>query len=120
MREDESEVVGNLSPGPARLRLGIGAPGEDSLLARWFHALFETPLLFSGILDATGRVLDANRHSIEGCGFDRDGTIGTPFWECGWWRLDHRVADQVRRWCIQVESSTPSAIWARTVLVIPT
>ena len=105
MREDESEVVGNLSPGPARLRLGLEAPGGDSLSARWFHALFETPLLFSGILDATGRVLDANRLSIEGCGFDRDSTIGTPFWECGWWRLDHEVADQVRRWCVHVVSS---------------
>ena len=105
LREDESEVVGNLSPGPARLRLGFGAAGQDSLPARWFHALFETPLLFSGILDATGRVLDANRLAVEGCGFDRDSTIGAPFWECGWWRRDHAVADQVRRWCAQVVSS---------------
>lgn len=105
LREDESEVVGNLSPGPARPRLGLRAPGGDPLSTRWFHALFESPLLFSGILDATGRVLDANRLSIEGCGFDRDSTIGTPFWECGWWRLHDEVADQVRTWCQQVVSS---------------
>jgi PAS domain S-box-containing protein len=107
LREDESEVVGNLSTGPAGLRLGLGldAAGGDLLPTRWFHAIFETPLVFSGILDATGRVLDANRLSIEGCGFDRGSTIGTPFWECGWWRLDDEVADQVRRWCDQVVSS---------------
>ena len=105
MREDESEVVGNLSTGAAGFRLGLLAPDGGSLSARWFHALYETPLLFSGILDATGRVLDANRLSVEGCGFDRERTIGRPFWECGWWSPDAEVADQVRTWCEQVVSS---------------
>ena len=34
----------------------------------WFEALYETPLLFSGILDDLGIVLDANQLSVEGCG----------------------------------------------------
>ncbi|HET9944452.1 MAG TPA: SpoIIE family protein phosphatase, partial [Actinomycetes bacterium] len=105
MREDQSEVVGNLSTGAAPFPLGLAAPSGDSLSARWFHALYETPLLFSGLLDATCRVLEANQYAIEGCGFDRGQTIGTPFWECGWWRPDVEVADQVRTWCEEVVSS---------------
>src|SRR2546430_3507205 len=58
--------------------LESGTPVTPRLAARWFQALYETPLMFSGILDADGRVLDANQLSIEGCGFDRADIIGTP------------------------------------------
>src|SRR5829696_9794012 len=71
-----------------------------SLAERWFHALYETPLLFSGMVDTDGRVLDANRLSVEGCGFDRDLVIGQRFWECGWWTRpeDPELARHVRAW----------------------
>ena len=51
--------------------LESGAPVSPGLASRWFQALYETPLMFSGILDASGCVLDANQLSIEGCGFVR-------------------------------------------------
>jgi PAS domain S-box-containing protein len=81
--------------------LESGAPVSPGLAARWFKALYETPLMFSGILDAAGRLLDANHLSIEGCGFVRAETIGTPFWECGWWNQDPALAARVRSWCEQ-------------------
>ncbi len=80
-------------------RLESGTPVSPRLASRWFQALYETPLLFSGILDDAGRVLDANSLSIEGCGLDRGDVIGTRFWECGWWNRDPELADRVRAWC---------------------
>ena len=75
-------------------------PVGTTLSERWFDALYETPLLFSGILDDAGLVLDANELAIEGCGFDRDATVGLPFWECGWWneRSDPHLQARVRGW----------------------
>ena len=74
-------------------------PLSPALAERWLQALYETPLLFSGILDEHGRVLDGNRLSIEGCGLVREDVLGCPFWECGWWSPDPEVSTQVRRWC---------------------
>jgi PAS domain S-box-containing protein len=85
--------------------LESGAPVSPGLAARWFQALYEAPLMFSGILDASGSVLDANQLSIEGCGFVRAETIGTPFWECGWWNQDPALAARVRSWCAEALSS---------------
>jgi serine phosphatase RsbU (regulator of sigma subunit) len=85
--------------------LESGAPVGSGLAARWFQALYEAPLMFSGILDGSGAVLDANQLSIEGCGLDRAETIGTPFWECGWWNPDPALAARVRSWCEQALAS---------------
>ncbi len=80
---------------------GDGTRIPEELAARWFQALYETPLLFSGILDARGRVLEANRLSIEGCGLVRAEIIGRPFWEGGWWSPDPQVSRHIQQWCEQ-------------------
>ncbi len=67
----------------------------------WFLALYETPLLFSGLLDHQGTVLEGNQVSIEGCGLDRSTVIGRPFWEGGWWSPDPELAATIERWCRQ-------------------
>ena len=67
----------------------------------WFLALYETPLLFSGLLDHKGTVLEGNQVSIEGCGLDRSKIIGRPFWEGGWWSPDPELAARIQRWCRQ-------------------
>ena len=85
------------------------APADRSLgwdvAGHWLQALYETPLLFAGILDGDGTILDANELSIEGCGLDRSVTVGRPFWEGGWWSPDPELADQIRRWCGEVVTS---------------
>ncbi|SBT37440.1 SpoIIE family protein phosphatase [Micromonospora auratinigra] len=85
-----------------RTGLPIAAPYGGVLAARWLQALYDTPLLFTGILDDRGRLRAANHASIEGCGLDRDATIGRPFWECGWWSPDPELSARLRTWCRQV------------------
>jgi PAS domain S-box-containing protein len=48
------------------------------------QAIFDQGL-FAGLLAPDGTLIDANRSSLESCGFTRDDVIGKPFWETGWW-----------------------------------
>ncbi len=91
----------------------VGTPVSPGVAERWFRALYDSPLMFSGILDARGRVLDANRLSVEGCGLVRTEVMSRPFWECGWWSPDPVVAGQVRAWCEQA-LATGAPIRARS------
>jgi PAS domain S-box-containing protein len=60
-----------------------------------FQAMWEQGL-FAGRLDLNGVVMDANRASVEDCGFTRDQIIGRPFWECGWWKGSLQVQEWIR------------------------
>ena len=88
---------------PAR---GVG--GTPSLIEQWFHALYESPVLACALLDAEGRILDANRLAIEGCGFTRDEIERVKYWECGWWTPDPTLAEQVRAWFEELLTTTKS------------
>jgi PAS domain S-box-containing protein len=59
-----------------------------------FRAFFEQGALFAGIMQLDGTVIEANRLSLEACGYTREEVIGKPFWDCPWW---HRSPDLVRR-----------------------
>lgn len=89
-------------PAPGRRTFEIGAPISPGISARWFHAIYQTPMLFSGILDDQGRVIDANFLSIEGCGLVREQTVGFPFWEGGWWSPDPDLVAATRGLCEKV------------------
>ena len=78
---------------------GLHQPGSRPIVVPL--ALYETPLLFSGLLDHEGTVLEGNQVSIEGCGLDRSETVGHPFWEGGWWSPDPDLAARIQRWCRQ-------------------
>ena len=71
----------------------------------WLSALYETPFLFSGVLDSTGHVLAANRLSVEGCGLVRADVIGYAFWDCGWWSPDPALALDVQAWFSEASST---------------
>lgn len=76
-----------------------------SLATRWFEALYHSPVVFSGLLDEQGRVIAANRLSIEGNGLSRDQIVGAPIWEGGWWSPDPDLAASLRARCEQVVST---------------
>jgi serine phosphatase RsbU (regulator of sigma subunit) len=87
------------SPVPAPAPDGHRADVRPTVSAQWLEALYQSPTLFSGLLDPDGRVVDGNWLSIEGCGFAREDIVGRPFWECGWWSPDVELAGRIRRWC---------------------
>ena len=41
--------------------------------------------LFAGVMSVDGTLLEANRLSLEACGYTKDEVIGKKFWECAWW-----------------------------------
>ena len=90
------------TPGPGHGMFEVGRPISGDLAVLWFQALYETPLLFSGMLDEHGRVLDANHTCIEGLGHDRQKTLGARFWECGWWSPDPALSERVHGWVEEV------------------
>lgn len=49
-----------------------------------FQAMYDQGI-FAGFLDLDGTVIDANRSSLEQCGFVREDVVGKRFWDCGWW-----------------------------------
>jgi PAS domain S-box-containing protein len=61
-----------------------------------FHAFFEQGALFAGIMDVDGTLLEANRLSLEACGFTREQVIGKPFWEGPWWSPSQPLVEQIR------------------------
>ncbi len=91
--------------GPGSDRFEVGTKLSPKIAARWFKALYDVPMLYSGILNEQGRVLDANQLAVEGCGLVRSEILGRPFWEAGWWSPDPALADRVEQMCHRVVSS---------------
>jgi PAS domain S-box-containing protein len=69
-----------------------------------FRALFDQGAQFAGILSVDGELLEANRMSLEACGFQRSDVIGKPFWECGWWSQSPEAMALIREGCAEAAS----------------
>ena len=69
---------------------------EAAAASAKFHAFFEQGALFAGIMDVNGTLLEANRLSLEACGFTREQVIGKPFWEGPWWSPSQPLVEQIR------------------------
>jgi PAS domain S-box-containing protein len=61
-----------------------------------FQAFFQQGALFAGIMDLDGTLLEANRLSLEGCGYTREDVVGRPFWDGPWWSPSPRLVEQVK------------------------
>jgi PAS domain S-box-containing protein len=60
-----------------------------------FQAIYDQGL-FASWLDLHGVVVDANRPSLEQCGYVRNDVIGKPFWDCPWWNRSPTVQNWIR------------------------
>ncbi len=92
-------------PIPARTR----EAGREAGLAEasgLYRAMYDQGL-FAGRLDLDGTVLDANRSSLEICGYTREDVIGRPFWECGWWNRSASVREWVKAGFEQARRGEP-------------
>ena len=64
-----------------------------------FRAYFDQGAIFAGLTDLDGKVLEANRLCVEGCGYSRDDVIGRPFYSGPWWTQSPELSDRVREAC---------------------
>ena len=51
-----------------------------------FRAVFEQTTQFAGIMTSDGTLIEANRLSVDACGYRTEEVLGHPFWETPWWR----------------------------------
>ncbi len=61
-----------------------------------FRTFFEQGTNFAGVMALDGTIIEANRFSLEACGFSREGIVGKKFWDCGWWNRSPALMDMVR------------------------
>ncbi len=61
-----------------------------------FRAFFEQGPLFAGIMALDGSIIEANRLSLEACGYTKEQVIGKPFWECPWWCHSAALMQQIK------------------------
>jgi len=61
-----------------------------------FRALFEQTPVFAGIMTTEGVLVDANKLSLEACGYRREEVVGVAFWETPWWRNFAESREKIR------------------------
>ncbi|MBC7894402.1 MAG: PAS domain S-box protein, partial [Cytophagaceae bacterium] len=83
-REREAEV---------RERELLAATAAANAKARGF---FEQGAVLAAIVDVDGTVREANRFSLEGCGYTRQEVVGRKFWEGPWFARSDAIAGQLQ------------------------
>jgi PAS domain S-box-containing protein len=61
-----------------------------------FRAFFEQGPLFAGIMALDGTIIEANRLSLEACGYTKEQVVGKPFWDCPWWCPSAALVQQIK------------------------
>jgi PAS domain S-box-containing protein len=61
-----------------------------------FHAFFDQGPLFAGVMALDGTLLEANRLSLEACGYAKEQVIGKKFWECAWWSPSSELMEAIK------------------------
>ncbi len=71
------------------------------LQERKIRAVFDQSFQFIGLLDPTGRIVDANRTALEFAGVKPQDVVGKNFWDTPWWshsaELQEQLKDAIRR-----------------------
>jgi PAS domain S-box-containing protein len=61
-----------------------------------FRAFFDQGPLFAGIMALDGKIIEANRLSLEACGYTKEQVVGKSFWDCPWWSQSEKLVEQVK------------------------
>ncbi len=69
-----------------------------------FRAFFDQGTYFAGVMTLDGTLIEANRLSLDACGFTRENIIGKKFWECGWWNRSPVLMEMIRAGTMQASA----------------
>ena len=72
-----------------------------------FQTFFEQGSYFAGVINPDGTLVEANRLSLDFCGFKREDVIGKKFWDCGWWNPSPALREMIRRAIAEAASGKP-------------
>jgi len=72
-----------------------------------FRAVFEQTTVFAGVMTKDGVLIEANRISLEACGYRAEEVMGKPFWETAWWRNHFDAQVKIREAIPQVAKGVP-------------
>ncbi len=61
-----------------------------------FRAFFDQGPLFAGIMALDGKIIEANRLSLEACGYTKEQVVGKSFWDCPWWSQSEKLVEQIK------------------------
>lgn len=69
-----------------------------------FRAFFEQGALFAGIMHIDGTLLEANRLSLEACGYTREQVVGKPYWEGPWWNRSPKLMEEIQQATLRAQA----------------
>jgi PAS domain S-box-containing protein len=72
-----------------------------------FRGVFEQTTQFAGIMTVDGVLIEANKLSLEACGYRADQVLGKFFWETPWWRNFKESQEKIRAAVSNVVAGTP-------------
>jgi PAS domain S-box-containing protein len=80
---------------------------ERTAVTAKFRAVFEQTTQFAGIMTLDGTLIDANRLSLESCGFRSEEVLGKKFSETPWWRNFRESREKIREAIPRAAKGTP-------------
>jgi PAS domain S-box-containing protein len=72
-----------------------------------FQAVFEQTTQFAGIMTKDGALIEANRMSLDACGYKAEDVLGRPFWETRWWQNSPESQWKIRAGTALAASGVP-------------
>jgi PAS domain S-box-containing protein len=69
---------------------------RDVTDAAIFRAVFDQSGTFGGIMDLHGYLRQANKLSLEWCGYTEEQVLHRPFWDTPWWRGSEEIKARIR------------------------
>lgn len=73
-----------------------------------FEAVFQETATFAGVLTLDGTLIEANRLSLQMCGYRAEEELGKPFWETGWFHGSKELQQEVRNAVLRAAQGQPS------------
>ena len=72
-----------------------------------YRAVFDQAAVFAGIMTLDGMLIEANRLSLDACGYKLEEVIGRVFWETPWWAGNDEAQEKIRAATRQAASGKP-------------